>query len=272
VQLRTGTLFAITGFLAPAYAQAATCQQSVVKSGSLWSGHQFSAQAEAQGLSVDTAFKSVRAQFNAAGLRVFQDDPLRGRIVADASAKLLEPARQVTLDYRQGRETATIRIVQSYPPGVMMSATAAGDQLCNTFAQLFRDARVQQAVQTRRPPPAIGIDATALALQVKDARDNPARVNTQFIGRIYRVGGTVRRITETQTGYAVAFEVEPRLAEFEVRKAWIGIDVTCKVERARAPTVAALSINERASLIGRFAKFDDYRATPTIILEDCQAP
>lgn len=61
------------------------------------------------------------------------------------------------------------------------------------------------------------------------------------------------------------------MLEFEVRKARIGIDVMCQVERSRAPDVAALSVNGPARFVGRFAKFDDYRATPTIILEDCYA-
>lgn len=272
MRLAARSLFAFIALLISAGAHAATCQQSVVSSGSLFSGHVFSAQVHAQGLSVDGAFKALRKQFDAAGLRILEEDIARGHIVAAAGAKMLEPARRVTFHYRQTREMATIDMEQSYPPGVFMSAAVAGEKLCASLAQLFRDTRPQPATLGGHAARAIVLDATALALQVKQARDNPARLNTQFIGQTYVVGGTVRRITETRTGYAVAFEVEPPIADHEIRKVWVGIDVMCQMERSRAHDVAALSVNGPARLVGRFAKFDDYRATPTIILEGCHGP
>jgi hypothetical protein len=269
VRATARTLFMIMGLLVPTCVQAATCQQSVVSSGTLFSGQTFTAQVHVQGLSLDGTFKAAQKQFDASGLRVVEDDRARGRIAATANPKLLEPARRVTLDYRQQKDTAIIDITQSYPPGVIMTAAVAGDQLCRTLSQLLRDARPPF---DPRPKSAIVIDAAVLALQVKNARDNPARLNTQFIGRAYAVGGTVRRISETRTGYAVTFDVDPPTEDYEVRKAWIGIDVQCQVERSHAPDIAALSVKGPARLVGRFAKFDDYRATPTIILENCREP
>ncbi len=269
VHLAARIMFAIIGFLVPTCAQAATCQQSVVSSGSLLSGHKFSGQVHMQGLLLDTTFKAFRKHLEANGLRVVEEDRARGRIAATASPKLLEPARRVTLDYRQQSDTAIIDIMQSYPPGVIMTAAVAGDQLCRTLSQLLRDARPPI---DPRPKTAIVIDAAVLARQVKNARDNPARLSTQFIGRAYAVDGTVRRILETRTGYAVAFEVKPPMEDYEVRKAWVGVDILCQVERAHAQDIAALSVKGPARLVGRFAKFDDYRATPTVILEDCRGP
>ncbi len=248
-------------------ASGMTCAQAIVSSGSLFSGQQFATQLTVPGLTKGEALRKLSALFRASGLRVTLDDRAKGLLKANIGAKLLEPARAIDIHYSQNGDTGVIHMAQRYPPGIIAPGGLARKQICAALAQVRAKEMIPTAYTSvavaRRVIPVRSIE---LATQVRRAQDNPARIRTEFVDQLYRVNGRVLKIREAGDGYTVAFEADPEANE----RNWPRIALTCQVGNPRA--AAALTLNEAGTLIGRFARYDEYRATPTIMLEDCKAP
>jgi hypothetical protein len=242
----------------------ATCDQSVVAGGNLLSGQNFSTQLRVPGLGVEGAFQQLGGILQKAGLQVRLDDRARGLMRAEAGAKLMEPARAIDILFSRDRDTGVIQMTQSYRPGILAIKGLARSQICAMLGAV-RPPNRALALPSRG---AIPIGSIQLATRVLQVRDNPARLRTEFANRFFRVSGRVIKIAEARGGFSVAFEADAEAAKNE--GAWPRIALTCQIDQAQ--TAATLTPNQPATLIGRFARFDDYRATPTVLLEDCRAP
>jgi hypothetical protein len=268
---------ALSVLLSPARALAALppspCLQNVARTGDLGSGYRFATQFRLPGLTSEHTFARLRAAFTTAGLRVMQEDRANGLMKAEIGATMFEPSRAVDILFSNDGTEGVVQMVQRYRPGIWVNNDLARRQLCWTLDQLrVTNVAVRPAMPNNASPGAIAIESIQLAQQVRQASGNPARIKTLFVDRLYRVNGRILKIADNRGGYAVAFEAEPPVPDDEARRAWAQVAVTCQVDRAQATAAAALDLNRRGTLVGRFARYDDYRATPVVELEDCRAP
>jgi hypothetical protein len=281
MQIRTITrMFAVVVLtIGSGSVQAATCQETVARSGTLLTGRQFATQLSLPGFTIDQVFRQIREALIRNGLRITSEDRATGTIAAAVGPTLLEPSRSVkAVVFKQGND-GRISMTERYPPGVMIGGSQARKNICATLDQVVINSgssRQPRAITVEPGTPRGGdtiapIEAITLAREVQLAKDNPARLQTRFVDRLYRMSGRVLRIVETNTGFAVSFETDSP-PEDDIYRSWSRMAITCTVTKAQTATVAAIDVGTRATLIGRFARIDNYRATPTIYLEECRAP
>jgi hypothetical protein len=255
--------------LFPESAHASPCTDSFWKRGNVLTGQQFSSRVAVPGLNAESALRQLRIVLPRAGMRLIGEDQARGVISAELPATMLEPKRRVDAYFTEGPGTGFVQMVYGVKAGFDVGAGNTRQHLCGLLAQ------VSGATVTRQPArvvPApvqspIGIESTQLVRQVRDVKDNPALVRSRFGGRLYRVSGMVTRISESAHGYSVIFEGE----QFEGNGA-AHVAVMCNVTRANAGAAESVYPNQRGSLIGRFAEFDNNTIVPAIFLDDCRVP
>jgi hypothetical protein len=252
----------------PVNAHAAACAEGFAKTGNVLTGQQFSTQIMVPGLTVETAFQQLRTIFIEARIRVMQEDRANGLMKAEIGARPFVPPQTIDVFYANVGSAGRVQMIYTLRPGTATTSAAARKQMCDLLDRVT----APRSTSPERAENVTAITSIQLAQQILQIRDNPARLKTQFVDRLFRVHGRILKIAETQGGFAVAFEAEPPETGAAEGRSWAKIAVSCKVLSAQTKAVAKLDLNAGGVLIGRFTRFDDYRATPTIMLEDCRAP
>jgi hypothetical protein len=278
---------AISFGLLPAIASAATCEQSVTKSGTFVGGQRYEVQADIPHLGVAAAFQQLRAVYQISKIRILAEDRARGTMAAELGATLLEQAIPITISAQNKPNSSILKMVYDVRPGEVVGGGWVRRHMCSVLTQIRAGASLAQtsepqsslaprlAVPTRPDDEANNatpIETSALAGQVLRAQSNPARIDASFVGRLYRVTGMVSNITIRSGGYAVWFEGEPPKGSEEEQWQHPSLAVICLVPRTNPQAAAALSIRSQGTLTGRFAKLDHDPRAPAIILEDCRTP
>jgi hypothetical protein len=245
---------------------SAACLQNVVHSGDLGVGHQYATQLKLAGLTRNNAMTQLQAIFARSGLRITHTDAARGVIKADFGPTLMEPSRTVDIIVSEEGDVGVVQMAHHYRPGIWVNSNMARTQICGVLGQIQRAGTAVR--QPDSSPAVVSMGSAQLAAQVRAVRSNRARIKSQFVGRFFRITGPILQIHPTPGGYAVAFDVGA--PDADANRTWDRIALTCTIGPAEAKVAAGLGEKESATLLGRFARFDDYRETPVIELEDCR--
>ncbi|MBW4551144.1 MAG: hypothetical protein KME35_08555 [Aphanocapsa sp. GSE-SYN-MK-11-07L] len=252
---------ALTCIAAPA--AALTCEESFQKKGDFFNGSAFAARVELAGVSIEKAFSQLRPILARDGIRTLSTDLTTGEMKAENPATPFQRALPIDVYGSTENDLTTIEMVFTLPGGVGAKRETVKKHLCAALNQLRPAGTVTATAPAPTDTTPIAIDASDLAAQVKESADNPARIRLNFIGKTFRVSGKVIKIAEGNGSYAVSFEGNPAGSAANPNQ----IAVTCSMGKNQDATVAALQANQRATLLGRFQRFNN--ETNAIILESC---
>jgi hypothetical protein len=250
---------------------AATCEESFQKKGDFFNGAAFAARVQVDGLSVEKAFSQLRPILAREGIRTISTDLTTGTLKAENPATAFQRALPIDVFAFTDGTLLNVEMVFTLPSGVTARRETVKQYLCGALNQL-----VPKATATTEPPsktdttansPAIEIEAKTLAQQVKEAADNPARIRLNFIGKTFRVSGKVLGIADNEGAYTVTFDGGQPAAGSAAKEKPRPMPILCTMAKDQDAKVAALQINQRATLVGRFQGIDS--TTHAIKLQNC---
>jgi hypothetical protein len=192
---------------------------------------------------------------------------------AENPATFFQRALPIDVYATKAGSLLNVEMVFTLPSGVGAKKDTVKGYLCRALNQLLpaETAPAKPAPAKTEPTkiepaaPAIEIEATALAKQVKESADNPARIRLNFIGKTFRVSGKVQAIGDNNGAYTVS--LDGAQATSSGAKKVAGTMVVCAMAKGQDAAVAALQINQRSALTGTFQSFDS--KTNVILLQDC---
>lgn len=252
---------ALVGLAGPA--MAATCEESFDKKGDFFNGSAFAARVQVEGLTVEDAFARLRPILARESIKTLSADVGAGVMRAENPATFFQRALPIDVYATKAGSLLNVEMVFTLPSGVGAKKETVKGYLCRALNQLLpKETAPTPPAKVEPAAPAIEIEAPALAKQVKESADNPARIRLNFIGKSFRVSGKVQAIGDTNGAYTVSFDGSQTGA-----KKVPGSTVICTMAKGQDATVAALQINQRSTLVGRFQSFDN--KANSILLQDC---
>lgn len=255
---------ALVGLASPAI--ATTCEESFEKKGDFFNGSAFAARVQVEGGTVEKAFSQLRPILARDGIKTISIDVSTGVLKAENPATFLQRALPIDVYATVDGTLLNVEMVFTLPSGVSARRETVRKHLCSALNQLLPK-ETAVAVPVKDDSTAIEVDAAALAKQVKESADNPARLRVNFIGKTFRVNGKVLGIAESAGSYIVSFDSgQPALGSASIDKL-NRMTVMCAMAKNQDAAVAALQTNQRATLVGRFQGFDS--KTNAIQLQDC---
>lgn len=258
---------ALTGLAAPAV--AATCEESFQKKGDFLNGAAFSARVQVEGLSVEGAFSQLRPILAREGIKTLSTDVSTGVMKAENPATPFQRALPIDVFASEEGKLLNVEMVFTLPGGVTARRETVKKYLCGALNQIVPPKTA--TVETSSPnanAPVVDIDANTLAKQVKDSADNPARIRLNFIGKTFRVNGKVVNIVDNDGAYTVSFDSASSGTGTPSREKANRTTIVCAMAKNQDAAVAALQMNQPATLVGRFQSFD--KQANSIMLQDCR--
>lgn len=253
---------ALAFFAAPAF--ASTCEESFQKKGDFFNGSAFAARVQVDGLTVEDAFARLRPILARESIKTLSTDVSGGVMRAENPATFFQRALPIDVYATKEGSLLNVEMVFTLPSGVGAKKETVKGYLCRALNQLLPAEKPVPKVEATGP--AIEIAATALAKQVKESADNPARIRLNFIGKSFQVSGKVLAIGDNNGAYTVSFDGGQ--ATGSGAKKGSPMTLLCAMAKGQDSAVAALQINQPATLVGRFQQFDS--STNAITLQDCR--
>ncbi len=244
-------------------AAAITCEESFQKKGDFFNGSAFAARVELEGVSIEKALSQLRPILARDGIRILSTDLTTGEMKAENPATPFQRALPIDIYASNDTNITTVEMVFTLPGGVTAKRETVKKHLCGALNQLRPSGTITATASAPTDTTPIAIDASDLAAQVRESADNPARIRLNFIGKTFRVSGKVLKIADNNGAYAVSFEGDAAASSANSNQ----IAVMCSMGKNQDTAVAALQANQRATLVGRFQRFNN--ETNTIILESC---
>jgi hypothetical protein len=249
-------------------AVATTCEESFQKKGDFFNGAAFTARVQVDGLSIEKAFSQLRPILAREGIKTLSTDLNLGVMKAENPATPFQRALPVDVFASKDDNLLNVEMVFTLPGGVGASRKTVKKYLCGALNQLLPSGTATAETTPKADPTAaLEIEANTLAKQVKEAADNPARIRLNFIGKTFRVSGKVLGISDNDGGYTVSFDGRQPAAANKPNEKTTGTTVLCTMAKGQDAAVAALKINQGATLVGLFQGFDN--KANSIKLQDC---
>jgi hypothetical protein len=249
-------------------AMATTCEESFQKKGDFFDGSAFAARVQVEGGTIEKAFFQLRPILARDGIKTLSSDISTGVLKAENPATMFQRALPIDVFASMDGTLLNVEMVFTLPSGVGASRETVKKHLCNALNQLL-----PKVDTTAVPPPVkadsttIKVDAIALAKQVRESANNPARLRLNFVGKVFQVSGKVLSIAESAGVYTVSFDGNPPSIGKTPSAKMNRMTVVCTMAKNQDAAVAALQTNLRATLVGRFQEFDS--KANVIKLQDC---
>jgi hypothetical protein len=248
-------------------AVATTCEDSFQKKGDFLQGAAFSARVQVEGLTTENAFSQLRPILAREGIKTLSTDVSAGVMKAENPATMFQRALPIDVFTSTEGSRLNVEMVFTLPSGVTARRETVKGYLCGALNQLVPPSKPAAETPPLNNAPAIALEASTLAKQVKEAGDNPARIRLNFIGKTFEVSGKVLNIADNQGVYGVSLDgTQPTTGKSATEKP-NRMTVLCTMAKNQDAIVAALQTNQRATLTGRFQRVDT--ATNAINLQDC---
>jgi hypothetical protein len=252
---------ALVGLAGPA--MATTCEESFDKKGDFFNGSAFAARVQVQGLTVEDAFAQLRPILARESIKTLSADVAAGVMRAENPATFFQRALPIDVYATKAGSLLNVEMVFTLPSGVGAKKETVKGYLCRALNQLLPAETPPAKIEPTAP--AIEIEAPVLAKQVKESADNPARIRLNFIGKTFQVSGKVQAIGDNNGAYTVSFDGGQSTGAGTKKVA--GVSVICAMAKGQDAAVAALQINQRSALTGKFQSFDS--KANSILLQDC---
>jgi hypothetical protein len=264
-------------------AQAAGCESNFVKNGNFPFARHYSSQVSITGLTRQIAFSQLPIILADQHVQVRQSDPVTGIIIGEVPSAPFVPSQAITAQFSEAGGIGSVRLDYSIKPDVMMSTNNMTQEICGALGRLTDGSGrrpIESPARLSYAPVANGqmiapaplpepIESRQFANQMLSIKDNPARIALNYAKKRFRVSGKVVSISEDYRGYAVRLEGVAFSSADEDIPSSNEMMVVCHVPLAQISAAAALTPNQRGTLVGRFDRLENHSRLPVISLEDC---
>lgn len=261
--------------LLPAAAQAATCEESFVKSGSVISGLRFKAAVTVNDLTPASAIGQMRGIAAAKGYDILVAEADEGSMLIEQPQTGSARAFPITVTAVSNGRTGTVEMEAKLRAGQNVSADLAKSETCKMLGQVkggragqTAAAAGMRAVNASAP---LTIDALTLSQQIsKDSERNAAAIPLRYRGKTFVIKGTVGQVGQDRGEYLVAYQI-PHPHEQLIRlpgQAAFKTDIGCAFAKGQAAFALQLKPGSRIQLSGTFHRYDANNRL--LLLKDCR--
>jgi len=271
------TLIVCAGAATAAQTSAAgTCEANFAKSGSPFSGTQYTSAITVDNLSPADALNQVRGIMIAEKMDVITEDPEGGTLLVEQRATATTRAIP-TLVSVTGKGTATqIDMMIKIDKGVLAKQEDIKRYLCELLAKARGgDAgrlAATQGAQAKNAEFSAQKDAFVFSMEIaNEAKANAVALNARHKGRTYTLSGKIDYIQQDGDDYNVSFEIPEmrnRALSTLPGQANFRVGLACLFRPNQLATVLTLREKQRVTFAGAFYRYDDFKKVAW--LENCK--
>lgn len=271
--LRVTLLAAAIAATAPA-AFANECEQNFTKSGSPFSGTDFTSSVTVADLSAADALAQMRGIMIAEGLDVVSQDNETGALLAEQPARGTSRPVPVLINVFDESGAAGVELTIKTEKGQMAKADTMRTYVCQLLAKVQggdagRAAAAAGAQQQNRDD-LTEKDVYVFSREIaREAQNNAVAVNARHQGRRYTLKGRVDYIQEDGEDYNVSFEIpEMRDVAFQVGREPPRVGVACLFRPNQVANVLTFRKGDSVRFTGAFLRYDDFKRM--VWLQNCR--
>jgi hypothetical protein len=255
---------------------SSACESNFAKSGSPFSGTQYTSSVTVDDLSPAEALSQVRGILIAEKMDVITEDSESGTMLAEQRATATTRAIP-TLVSVTGKGTATrIDMMVKIDKGVLARQEDIKRYMCELLAKAqggeagrlaaTQGAKAQNAEFSAKK------DAYVFSMEIaNEAKANVVALNARHKGRTYTLSGKIDYIQQDGDDYNLSFEI-PEMRDRALGplpgQANFRVGLACLFRPNQLATVLTLRAKQRVTLTGTFYRYDDFKKVAW--LENCK--
>lgn len=259
--------------IAPA-AWAGECEDNFSKSGSVFSGVDFSSRVTVADLSVPDALGQMKGIMISEKMDVITEDAETGTMLVEQRSTNTTRAIPTLINVSASGGGAAIEMTVKTEKGQLAKADAIRPYMCTLLAKVRggkegRAAAVQGAKATNNGDTTVK-DVYVFSREIaREAKGNAVAVTARHKGRKYSLSGRVDYIQEDGEDYNVSFEV-PDQGKVLLRVPGDSeprVGVACLFRPNQLANVLTFRKGDKATFTGSFLRYDDMKRT--LWLQNC---
>lgn len=272
--MRHKTLIALVLASASIAAHAGECEDNFAKTGSAFTGVDFSSRVSVPQLSVADALGQVRGIMVSEKMDVITEDPAGGVMLVEQRSSGATRAIPTLVNVSASGDAATVQFTIKTEKGQFAKADAMRGYLCDLLSRVKGgDAGRVAAAQGAKARNATDVtvkDVYVFSREIaQEAKGNALVVGARHKGRSYALRGDVDYIQEDGEDYNVSFAV-PDQADVQLRAPGDReprVGVACLFRPNQLANVLTYRKGDRVTFTGSFYRYDDFKRM--VWLENC---
>jgi len=261
--------------LAPASAQAATCESSFVKGGNPFTGLRFTAQIALPGLTPASAIGQVRGMVQAKGYDVLATEAEGGSMLIEQPQIGRTRGFPITITATTDNGVGTVRMEAKLKPAMTVGSDAVRTELCGILNQVRAgqagNAAAAKGMTAGANGAPLALSALLLSNQISvEAQRNPASIPARYGSKSFIVNGRVDSLDLTRGIYSVLFDVpEPHDQPLQLsRPTTFKTDIICQMAKGQSVYALQLKPGKSVKLTGVYSHYDDIGHA--FVIKDCR--
>jgi hypothetical protein len=255
-------------------AHAGECENNFKKSGSIFSGVDYSSKVSVPQLSVADAMGEMRGIMIAEKMDVITEDRETGTMLVEQRSSFTTRAIPTLINISAEGGAATVEMTVKTEKGQFAKQDAMRTHVCQLLAKVQGGASGKQAAskgaKTHNVDDVTAQDVYMFSRDIaREAEGNALAVSARHKGRKYALKGKVDYIQEDGGDYNVSFNI-PDQSEMLIqvpgdRSARVG--VACLFRPNQLANVLLFRKGDRANFTGTFSRYDNFKRM--VWLENC---
>lgn len=255
---------------------AGTCETNFAKSGSPFSGTQYTSTITVDNLGTTDALNQLRGIMIAEKMDVITEDPEGGTLLVEQRATATTRAIP-TLVSVTGKGAATrIDMMIKIDKGVLAKQEDIKRYLCELLAKAQGGEAgrlaATQGSKAQNAEFSAQKDAFVFSMEIaNEAKANAVALNARHKGRTYTLSGKIDYIQQDGDDYNVSFDI-PEMRNRALSplpgQANFRVGLACLFRPNQLATVLTLREKQRVTLTGTFYRYDDFKKVAW--LENCK--
>lgn len=268
------TLIALVLASASVTAHAGECEYNFAKTGSAFSGVDFSSRVSVPQLTVADALGQVRGIMVAEKMDVITEDPAGGVMLVEERSSGSKRAIPTLVNVSAQGDAATVQFTIKTEKGQFAKADAMRGYLCGLLTQVKGGEAgrlaAAQGAKARNATDVTVKDVYVFSREIaQEAKGNSLVVGARHKGRNYALRGDVDYIQEDGEDYNVSFQI-PEQYDVQLRAPGdreSRIGVACLFRPNQLANVLTWRKGDRVTFTGAFYRYDDIKRM--VWLENC---
>ena len=265
-------LIALAGAASTAW--AGECENNFSKSGSIFSGTDFSSSVTVPDLSVADAMGQVRGIMIAEKMDVITEDAETGSMLVEQRSTNTTRAIPTLINVTGSGGAATVEMTVKTEKGQMAKQDAMRPYMCELLARLKGGkegrAAAAQGARAKNSDDTTIKDVYVFSREIaREAKGNAVTVTARHKGRKYALKGRVDYIQEDGEDSNVSFDI-PQQSEMLLRVPGDDqprVGVACLFRPNQLANVLTFRKGDKATFTGSFLRYDDMKRT--LWLQNC---
>lgn len=253
-----------------------TCEANFAKSGSPFSGTQYSSHITVDSLQPADALSQMRGIMIAEKMDVIAEDPDGGTLLVEQRATATARAIPTLISVSGSGSATKIDLMVKIDKGVFAKQDDIKRFMCDLLAKVQGgDAGKQAAARGAKAQNAefsAQKDAFVFSMEIaNEAKANAVALNARHKGRNYTLSGKIDYIQQDGEDYNVSFDI-PDMRDRALSplpgQANFRVGVACLFRPNQLATVLTLREKQRVTFAGTFYRYDDFKKM--VWLENCK--